>query len=79
MPERFRATLQEAAPAVRRNQELIRLRDDLPCPFRVEDFQVQGADEERLVALFQRWGFRRLFEEAQARAGKADGMLPGLA
>jgi DNA polymerase-1 len=76
--QRWRTLLQAAEPAVRRNRDLIRLRDDLPCPCRLDDFRVQPADGGRLVELFQRWGFLKLAAEAQTVAANADGLLPGL-
>jgi DNA polymerase-1 len=57
--ERHRASLQAAASAVRRNQELIRLRDDLP-DVPLEEVVLREPDEGRLRELFGQWGFKRM-------------------
>ena len=56
--ERLRAALRLAADAVRRNRELVRLRDDLPCEFSPETLAEKPADPGRLRELYQRWGFK---------------------
>ena len=56
--ERLRSALREAAAAVRRNQELVRLQDDLPCEFSPAVLAEKTADAGRLRELFQRWGFK---------------------
>jgi DNA polymerase-1 len=56
--DRLRAALRGAADVVRRNRELIRLLDDLPCEFSPEALASQPADVGRLRELYQRWGFR---------------------
>lgn len=58
--ERLRASLQAAAEVVRRNQQLIRLRDDLPGVFSPEELAVRPADAARLRLLFEGWGFKSL-------------------
>jgi DNA polymerase-1 len=57
-PERLRAALAGAAGAVRRNQKMTRLRDDLPCDFSPAALKVRPADAGRLRELFARWGFK---------------------
>jgi|APGre2960657468_1045069.scaffolds.fasta_scaffold01060_8 DNA polymerase-1 len=66
--ERTRAALQAAEPAVRRNQRLIRLRDDLPGAFELEVFSPRPADRARLEALYREWGFKGLLAELPASA-----------
>jgi len=56
--EKLRASLRGAEDAVRRNRELVRLRDDLPCEFSPEDLVVKPADAGRLGGLYRRWGFK---------------------
>jgi DNA polymerase I len=56
--EKLGAALRQAADAVRRNRELTRLRDDLPCEFSPDDLAGKPADAARLRELFQRWGFK---------------------
>jgi len=58
--EKLRASLQASEDIVRRNQALIRLKDDLPCEFSAEDFVRRPADHTRLRELYTRWGFRSL-------------------
>jgi DNA polymerase I len=56
--EKLRSALRNAADAVRRNRDLVRLRDDLPCEFSPDDLSGKPADTGRLRELFERWGFK---------------------
>jgi len=56
--EKLRAALRSAAGAVRRNRELVRLRDDLPCEFSPDELVEKPADAVRLRELYQGWGFK---------------------
>lgn len=56
--EKLRAALSNATDAVRRNRELVRLRDDLPCEFSPENLAVKPSVAGRLRELYQRWGFK---------------------
>jgi len=58
--ERLRAALRDAADAVGRNRELVRLRDDLPCEFSPETLAEKPADAGRLRELYRGWGFKGL-------------------
>lgn len=64
--DRIRAALQAAAGAVRRNQELVRLRADLECEFSAGALVERAPDAERLAPLFKRWGFRSMLAELEA-------------
>ena len=64
--DRLRAALRGAAEVVRRNQELIRLRDDLPCEFSPEALAGKAADAGRLRELYQRWGFKGMLAALEA-------------
>ena len=55
--DRVRLALQAAQPAVRRNQRLIRLRDDAP-DVALADLSLHLPDRERLRVLFTEWGFK---------------------
>jgi DNA polymerase-1 len=59
--EKLRAAVRDAADAVRRNGELVRLRDDLPCEFSPGALVEKPADAGRLRELYQRWGFKGMF------------------
>ena len=56
--EKLRAALRAAAGVVGRNQELVRLRDDLPCAFSPDELAGKPANAGRLRELYQRWGFK---------------------
>ena len=69
--ERVRGALRESADAVRRNRELVRLRDDLPCDFSPADLAEKPADAGRLRELFARWGFKGMLAALEgADAGR---------
>ena len=71
--EKLRAALRAAADAVRRNRELVRLRDDLPCEFSPEELAGKPADAGRLRELYRRWGFKGMIEALEAPAGGRQG------
>jgi DNA polymerase-1 len=58
--ERLRAALRASAGAVRRNGDLVRLRDDLPCEFLPDELAEKQADASRLCELYRQWGFETL-------------------
>ena len=58
--ERLRAALRASMDVVRRNCELVRLRDDLPCEFSPDELAAKPADAGRLRELYRRWGFKTL-------------------
>ncbi len=66
--EKLRAALRDAAEIVRRNRELVRLRDDLPCEFSPAKLALRPADTERLRQLFARWGFKGMLARLEAGA-----------
>ena len=65
--EKLRTSLLVASDTVRRNQQLIRLRDDLPGDYPVSQLAVQPADDEALHMLYSRWGFNTLRQELEGR------------
>ena len=73
--ERIRAALQAAEPAVRRNQRLIRLRDDLPGTFDLEIFSLRSGDPARLESLYMQWGFKTLLAELRASGARQGELL----
>jgi len=64
--EKVRASLLASAEAVRRNQELVRLRE-VPCEFEPGQLVVRPADREKLRGLLQHWGFKGLLAELEAQ------------
>ena len=68
--EKLKTALHEAAEVVRRNQELVRLREDLPCEFSPEALTGKPADAGRLRELYQRWGFKGML-------AALEGITPG--
>jgi DNA polymerase-1 len=64
--ERLRAALAAAAETVRRNRELVRLQEDLPCEFSPAEMAGQPADAGRLAPLLRQWGFRSMLAELES-------------
>jgi DNA polymerase I len=64
--DRIRAALQADEPAVRRNQELIRLHADLPCDFQLDQLAVREPNAPKLRPLYQKWGFKTLLAQVEA-------------
>ena len=73
--EKLRAALRASADAVRRNRELVRLRDDLPCDFSPAELAVKPADAGQLRELFARWGFKGMLAALEGAAGGRQAML----
>lgn len=69
--DRVRAALQAAEADVRRNQRLIRLRDDAP-PVALDETAPRPPDRERLRALFGEWGFRGMLAALGAAPAPAE-------
>jgi DNA polymerase-1 len=62
--EKLRANLAGAGEVVRRNQRLIRLREEQPAT-PLEEFAGRPPNAERLGALYSEWGFRTLLAQLQ--------------
>jgi DNA polymerase-1 len=73
--ERLRAALRASADVVRRNCELVRLRDDLPCEFSPDELAGKPADADRLRQLYQRWGFKALLATLKESACECQTVL----
>ena len=73
--ERLRAALRGAADAVRRNRELVRLRDDLPCEFLPDALAGKPADTGRLRELYQRWGFKGMLAALEESSREQQAVL----
>jgi len=59
-PERLRRALAGAEELLRRNGQMVRLRDDLPCEFSPADCRVRPPALDKLGELYRRWGFKGL-------------------
>ena len=64
--ERLQTALRASVQIVRRNQELVRLKDDLPCEFSVEQLTPGPVQTGRLAELFKLWGFKSMLAGLQA-------------
>lgn len=64
-PERLRSALQDSQELVRRNQELVRLNRQAPCPLSLEALTLKESNDELLRELFVRWGFKTLLRELE--------------
>lgn len=56
--DRLRQKLAGATDLLRRNVEMVRLRDDLTCEFSPEDFAVGPPAVDKLRDLYRNWGFK---------------------
>jgi DNA polymerase-1 len=75
--DRLRANLTSSLDVLRRNQRLIRLRQEQP-PTSLEDLVPRPPATQRLRELFGQWGFRGLLAQLPAEPGKsvANGSFP---
>ena len=73
--EKLRAALRAAADAVRRNRELVRLRDDLPCELSPAALACKPADVVRLRELYGRWGFKGMLAALEEPAREQQAVL----
>ncbi len=64
--ERLRANLESSLKVVRRNQQLIRLKDDLPGHFDLGSTLVKPPDPKQLRPLYAEWGFKSMLEKVTA-------------
>ena len=73
--EKLRASLRGAADVVRRNRELVRLRDGLACEFAPDALADKPADAGRLRELYQRWGFKGMLAALEEPAREQQTVL----
>jgi DNA polymerase-1 len=69
--ERLRTRLQAEEGTVRRNQQLVRLRDAMQCELPLENLAAGAGDPEELRRLYSGWGFKHLLLSLEQTA------LPG--
>ena len=59
----MRDRLRRAAEVVQRNQGLIRLNENLPGAFSLEEMAVKPADVKQLGVLYEEWGFKKMLAQ----------------
>lgn len=65
--DKVRKALQDSQAVIRRNQELVRLAE-VPCEWQPEQMAVRAADREKLLELYDGWGFKGLSAALNATA-----------
>lgn len=75
--DRLRASLQASAELVRRNQQLVRLKDETLCEVSLEVLIVKLGDDATLRQLFSGWGFKILLQELEQARLKASDFFNG--
>ena len=75
--DRLRSSLEGAAAAVRRNQGLVRLNDEVECGVALEALTNKSGNDEALRQLFTRWGFRTLLRELEEKQVRATDFFKG--
>lgn len=73
--ERLRTALRDSAEIVRRNREMVRLREDLPCLYSLTDLQEKPSQVQRLRELYQGWGFKGLLAALGGMTGESQAVL----
>jgi DNA polymerase-1 len=73
--DKLRANLRAAEQIVRRNQTLVRLREDLACEFLPDELAEKPADAGRLRELYRRWGFKSLLAALEEQARECQAVL----
>jgi DNA polymerase-1 len=76
--DRLRDKLRASEELVRRNQQLVRLKDETPCEVSLEVLTVKPGDEGALRQLYSDWGFRTLLSELEHARGKAADFFNGM-
>jgi DNA polymerase-1 len=75
--DRLRENLRASAELVRRNQQLVRLKDETPCEVTLEALIVKPGDDGALRELFSGWGFKTLLSELEQVRPKAADFFNG--
>ena len=66
-PASLQARLRAAEATVRRNQKLIRLKEDLSASIALEEFKIKAEQAEQLRVLYTRWGFKSWVERLESK------------
>jgi DNA polymerase I len=64
--ERVRRSIETSVELLRRNQDLIRLREHRDIPASLDELAVRPPDTGELRRLYTAWGFRKLLAELDA-------------
>ena len=75
-PERLRLQLQASAEVVRRNEQLVRLKCEVPYEVSLEQLACKPADAPALRQLFARWGFKSLLRQLEQTRQPAGDLFP---
>jgi len=75
--DRLRGNLQASAEVVRRNQQLVRLKDETPCELSLEVLTLKPGDYAGLRQLFAGWGFKTFLHELEQARMKAEDFFDG--
>ena len=67
--EKLRASLMASVADVKRNLNLVRLQDDLPCDFSPEKLMIKSPEIGVLLERFRSWGFKGMVEEFETASG----------
>jgi DNA polymerase-1 len=74
--DRLRVNLKVSEEVVRRNQELVRLKCDVPCGVSLEELACKPGDAVALRGLYARWGFKSLLRELDETRVPAGDFFP---
>jgi DNA polymerase-1 len=72
---RLRTSLEGSREAVRRNQQLVRLKEEEACDVSLEELTLKQSDDEMLSRLFSGWGFKTLLQELEQTRLKASDLF----
>ena len=62
---RLRTSLEAAKEVVRRNQQLVRLKEEVACDVSLQELVLKQSDDELLRRLFSGWGFKTMLQELE--------------
>jgi DNA polymerase-1 len=72
---RLRTNLEAAAGLVCRNQQLVRLKEEVVCDVSLEDLVLKQSNDELLRQLFSGWGFKTMLLELEQSRSKAQDLF----
>jgi DNA polymerase-1 len=72
---RLRTNLEGSEELVRRNQQLVRLKEEVVCDVSLEELTLKQSDDELLRELFAGWGFKTMLQELEQTRHKASDLF----